>query len=268
MASEISFSEFGYLPDPAKKPGEKPDWSFSMDLAPTLSSNLTGDVDFRDHCTDTNQRSLPSCVGNASADAVEVLSSLQGHPKVELSRLFVWTLARNLMDRDGDKKGDYQKKTGTFIRLAFDVLGHFGICLEKDWPYDQSKWDRLPSLKAMRKATGRKIKGYYRITETDSDRPEAILKALRAQHPVVFGTDIDEAFLEREGGSIVDIPSGKIVGGHAMLCVGFDSQKGFIVKNSWGPDWRDEGYAYFTPEYMGWVKTWDLWVPTIGRDFK
>jgi len=263
----MDLDEFGYLPDPEKKLGEKPDWSFQSDMVPKLQNVLSGDVDFRGHCTDTHQRSIPACVGNASADAVEVLSSLQGYPKVELSRMFVWTLARNYMDRDRDNRGDYDKKTGTYLRLAFDVLSHFGICLEEHWPYDVSKWNRLPSLSAMRKATRRKVKEYYRITETGSDRPDAVLTALRAEHPVTFGTDIDEAFMTYDGRGSVGIPTGKIVGGHAMLCVGYDSQRGFIVKNSWGSSWGDGGYAYFTPEYMGWKKTWDLWVPTLGKNF-
>jgi hypothetical protein len=172
-----------------------------------------------------------------------------------------------MMDTDKDGKGDYDKKTGTYIRLAFDVLHHFGICLEKYWPYDQSKWDQLPSLIAMRKATSRKIKAYYRITETGKDRSPALLKALQANHPIVFGTIIDQAFMGYKGKGAIGIPTGKTIGGHAMLCVGYDSQRGFIVKNSWGSSWGDGGFAYFSPEYMDWNKTWDIWVPTLGKDF-
>ena len=257
---------FGYLRDPDKKPDEKPDWSFTLDLAPKFKALATGDVDFREHCTTTHQKSLPACVGNSTADAVEVLSSLQGFPKVELSRLFVWTLARNLMDVDHDGKGDIDKKTGTYIRLAFEVISHFGICLEEYWPYDLTKWNVPPSILAMRKATGRKIKGYYRITETGKDRPDAILKALQAQHPVVFGTQIDQAFMDYKKGTL-GVPTGPSLGGHAMVVVGFDSARGFIVKNSWGEDWGEDGFGYFAPEYLSWGKTWDIWVPTMGHNF-
>lgn len=267
MALSAPKEGFGYTPDPPKKPGEPPDLEFSSSLAPMISAFRKGDVDFREHCTDTNQRSLPSCVGNATADSVEVLSSLQGFPKVELSRQFVWTLARNMVDQDKDGKGDYDKLTGTWIRLAFEVLHRHGICLEEYWPYDENRWDRLPSLKAMRKATGRKIKGYYRITETGRDRPDAILKALQGEHPVVFGTLIEESFMKYNGKGAVGTPKGKTLGGHAMLVVGYDSKYGFIVKNSWGPNWGDGGYAYFTPEYMGWRNTSDIWVPTMGHNF-
>ena len=37
--------------------------------------------------------------------------------------------------------------------------------------------------------------------------------------------------------------SGKYLGGHAVLLVGYnDDEEYFMVKNSWGPDWGEDGY--------------------------
>ena len=37
--------------------------------------------------------------------------------------------------------------------------------------------------------------------------------------------------------------SGKLVGGHAVLIVGWDdAEECFIVKNSWGENWGENGY--------------------------
>lgn len=255
-----------YTPEPEKGPAQKPDWAFP-DLAATLTPKSTGDVDFRPYCTDTHQKDLPSCAGNATADSIEILSALQGHPKVELSRLFVWSLARSQSDRDGDGRGDINLKTGIYIRQAFDVTKTFGICLEEHWPYDVSKWDVLPSLKAMREAARRKIKAYYRIRAQGHERVEQILQALRSGHPVVFGTPVTEAFQTFQGVETWTVPKGPTIGGHAMVVVGWDASKGFIVKNSWGRNWGEGGYAYFAPEYLAWERTHDIWVPTIGRNF-
>ncbi len=260
--------EYGYVPDPGKKRGESPDLKFATELLPLLQEAQTGDVDLRPHCTNTSQGGLPSCVGNATADSVEIISSIQGHPKVQLSRMFVWTLARNLMDLNGDGKSDVKVKSGTHIRLAFQVINKFGICLEEYWPYDPSKWDVLPSLKAMLKATSRKIKGYYRIDGVGEHRIDQILKALWGQHPVVFGTQIDKAFGSHKGTSTLRAPKAPYVGGHAMVVVGYDRQKGFIIKNSWGTKWGDGGYAYVGEDFLRTSKTKDLWVPTMGHNFK
>jgi len=43
----------------------------------------------------------------------------------------------------------------------------------------------------------------------------------------------------------------KAIGGHAVLLVGFkDSTKKFIVRNSWGPDWGDNGYFTLPYKYV------------------
>jgi C1A family cysteine protease len=84
---------------------------------------------------------------------------------------------------------------------------------------------------------------------------------------VTFGTLLGDEWSGYEGETLT-IPKNPD-GGHAMVVVGWDSQRSaFIVKNSWGKYWGDGGYCYMSPEYMGWRNTWDLWVPTMGHNFK
>lgn len=266
----------GYRRDPEKKPGEKPDYSFSEKLRPKLTAVWPGDVDMSEHTTETNQYWAGSCVGNSTADAVELLNSVEGLPKVQLSRLFLYTLCRNMMDTDNDGRGDIDKDEGTYIRLAFDILSRFGICREDipvskgGWPYDLQKLHTLPSLKAMRAATGHRIHSYYRIDETGQDRVEAILAALRAQHPVVFGTLVTKGFTQRRDAGPIGPPKDgeAIAGGHAMMLCGYDRTKGFLMHNSWGKAWGEDGFAYLTEDYLAWGKTWDIWVPTKGMAFR
>lgn len=264
----------GYKRDPEKKPGDKPDFVFTDTLKPVLQLATEGDVDLREHTTPTHQYNAGSCVGNATADSVEVLNSVAGMPQVQLSRLFLYALCRNMMDADRDGRGDIDKDEGTYIRLAFDVLSRFGICREDlpvdkgGWPYDLKKLHVLPSLKAMRSATGHRIHSYYRITETGDDRLDAILTALRGNHPVVFGTLVDGDFMAMRDEGPVGPPTGDTKGGHAMMVCGYVSGKGFIIKNSWGAGWGDDGFCIMKPEYLSWSKTWDLWVPTKGTMFR
>lgn len=261
---QIEPGKFGYSQDP---PSEA-DFDFKSSLAPRLAQATSGDPDLRSFCTETDQLSAGACVGNASADSVEVLDAVEGRPRIQLSRLFVYTLARNMMDIDRDGRGDIDRDDGTYIRLAFEVLNRFGICTEAKWPYDLSKLHVLPSLKAMREATGHRIHSYYRIHETGDARCDAVLQALRSNHPVVFGTKIDSYFLQLTNDTPVGIPQGDIRGGHAMLIVGYLTGLGFLVKNSWGNKWGDLGFWFMKPEYLSWEHTKDLWVPTSGTTFR
>jgi C1A family cysteine protease len=261
---------FGYRPDPRHdKDGNDLvardfDVKSLLTKVPQLSS---GDVDLRPYCTSTSQKSLSACAGNATADAIEIQTTIAEYiraaaegraPKTtpELARLFVYALARTL-------HGELAKDDGTYIRSCFEVLSRFGICTEADWPYNESKVFVSPSMLAQRKATGRKIHGYYRIKSTGSDRLTEIISALRSHHPVVFGTLVDAAFKAENGPKVVGPPTGATIGGHAMIVVGYIGGL-FLVKNSWGTGWREGGFVFMKPEYLTWDETCDIWVPTTG----
>jgi C1A family cysteine protease len=43
----------------------------------------------------------------------------------------------------------------------------------------------------------------------------------------------------------------KMLGGHAVLAVGYDdTKKVFIVRNSWGSGWGDKGHFYMPYSYI------------------
>lgn len=268
-------TKYGYKADPPKKADQKPDFDFTAGLLPKLPQVSQGDVDLMAFCTESHQYSIGSCTGNASADSVEVLNAIEGKPGVQLSRLFVYTLARNFMDQDGDGKGDIDKDDGAFLRFCFEVLSKFGICREDlpagkgGWPYDVNKVHTLPDLMAMRAATAHRIHSYYRISETGDNRLEKIVAALRANHPVTFGTIVDTSFQQIRDETPWEGPKGQILGGHAMLVVGYLASFGFIVKNSWGKNnFGFNGFCIVKPHVLASKETGDLWVPTKGTAFK
>lgn len=50
------------------------------------------------------------------------------------------------------------------------------------------------------------------------------------------------------GGDLAEYFSETARGGHAVALVGYDSGR-FIVRNSWGTDWGDGGFAYASLAY-------------------
>jgi C1A family cysteine protease len=227
---------------------------------------LTGDVDLRAYCTPSDQLHLGACAGNATADSIEVVTAIaeeaqaaqegrEPRPVPQLSRLFVYGMARTL---DGSLGTD----GGTYLRSCFDAISRFGICEETDWPYDEAQVFVSPSLLAQRKARGRRIHGAYRIDSEGDARLDDIRAALRRKQPVVFGTMLATSFDSYRGGTLPR-PVGPMDGGHAMMIVGCVGDR-FLVKNSWGTSWGERGFAWFSPDYLTWKETWDLWVPPLG----
>ena len=268
--------KYGYQPDPKYGNLLAQDKDFTTQLKPYLVWASGGDIDLSPFSTPTDQGQLSACAGNSTAESVEIVSTIEEIdraakenrapvPVPKLSRLFVYSMARSIMDDDGSGHGQIDKDQGTFIRLCFDTLSRFGICDEVIWPYDPTKVFIPPSVKAMRQAVGHRIHSYYRIKQTGNDRIPEIIAALRGRHPVVFGTQISKTFGDITAPYICGIPK-DTEGGHAQVIVGW-VKGNFKVKNSWGQDWADGGFSYFTPEYIAWDQTQDIWVPTMGTVF-
>jgi C1A family cysteine protease len=74
-------------------------------------------------------------------------------------------------------------------------------------------------------------------------------------YPFVFGFTVYESFegvpIAKTG--ILNLPkkTEKVVGGHAVLAVGYDDTGArFIVRNSWGAHWGQKGYFTIPYSYL------------------
>ncbi len=207
----------------------------------------------------SNQGSLSSCAGNATADATELLLGLQNSKIVQLSRLFIYYNARNI-----DKATN--KDEGTYIKSCFQSIMTLGVCPEDLWVYDAKKVYLKPNLMAYAAGNDNKIQNFYRIASSGYQKADDVELALKANHPVVFGCGISQEFandFNRLGEKVWDMPSTSI-GGHAMIITGVRVNNGkreFQIRNSWGSAWGSKGRTWMTENYLmnGFS---DLWVPT------
>jgi C1A family cysteine protease len=71
--------------------------------------------------------------------------------------------------------------------------------------------------------------------------------------PVIFGFTVYEGFerIGPDGKLNLPGPDESTVGGHAVLCVGYnDKTKRFIIRNSYGPDFGMSGYFTMPYKYL------------------
>ena len=91
----------------------------------------------------------------------------------------------------------------------------------------------------------------YEAIDTLGDLKDAIASNLA----VVFGFTVHQSFESQAvaQSGVMPLPTrgDAVVGGHAVLAVGYSDSKGqIIVRNSWGAWWGDHGYFYMPYQYL------------------
>ncbi len=218
---------------------------------------ISAKVDLRSHMPPVyNQRHLNSCSANAIAAALwfeeRHRHNNPRHPSP--SRLFIYYNERAI-------EGIIAHNDPVSLRDGYKTVARQGVCVEHMWPYDVRRFRRRPLNQCYRTAVEHKAIRYARVEQT--------LKSLRAcladGQPIAAGFEVHSTFkseLTKRTG-VVPLPGGreKTLGGHAMLLVGYmDDSRHFVVRNSWGLNWGDQGYCYVPYDYiLNSELAWDFW---------
>jgi len=192
-----------------------------------------------------SQNELGSCTANAIAAAIEYDQKKNNLPSVYVpSRLFIYYQERTI-------EGTVNSDSGAMIRDGVKACNTIGACPEDLWPYDTAKFTENPSQICYDNAGTHKIISYESV---DQDL-NSLKTVLASGFPIVFGFSVYSSF-ESPGvaqSGIVPMPtqSDSMLGGHAVLISGFDNQKqSFLVRNSWGSGWGQQGYFWLPYDYV------------------
>lgn len=268
-------TKYNFVPKRNRKYGWVPDRPDPRDRIYSAPPKvlLPESVSLRHLCSAVeDQGSLSSCVGNACAGLLEVLENKSGTTFtkkltswekflcsagikkegcngtytlgfMDVSRLFIYYNARA---RDGMERTD----GGCSIRSALKELNAKGYCWEKDWPYDWGKVNVRPSSICFVQAKEHAIVD-YRCMLTNTE----MMTCLAEGYPFVIGLSIFESFESKKSRltGVIEMPTPKESsrGGHAVLCVGYEKKtERYLMKNSWGEGWGDDGYFTIPFEYV------------------
>jgi C1A family cysteine protease len=110
-----------------------------------------------------------------------------------------------------------------------------------------SKYRQKPPKKCYDEARKHKITAYHRLKTLTEMRI-----CLAQGYPILCGISLYESFISKRVArtGILELPrkDEAVIGGHAVLLIGYeDARKRFIIRNSWGTKWGQEGY--FTAPY-------------------
>jgi C1A family cysteine protease len=194
-----------------------------------------GDVDWRAKGAVTpikNQGQCGSCWSFSTTGSVEGNLAIQTGNLTSLSE-------EDLVQCDQVDQGCQ----GGLMDNAFQYIEKNGIAAESAYPYTSGTGIRGMCNSAPAKVVT--ITGYRDVPQGNET---ALLSAV-AQQPVSIAIEADKSAFQMYKSGVLDSPfCGKQLD-HGVLIVGYGTQKGvfgtkdyWIVKNSWGETWGEQGY--------------------------
>ena len=190
------------------------------------------------------QDTINSCTANAIAGAFEFELSKEKLPPLDPSVLFIYYNQRVLQN-------SVNVDSGASIRDGLHTMRHQGVCSDAQWPYIIHEFTKKPFESCYKNALKHKIKNYYHLDQ-DINQMKA---CLADSHPFVFGFSVYESFFDPQVAhtGTVDLPKKgeDRIFGHAVVAVGYDDQQErFILRNSWGNAWGNQGYFTLPYAYL------------------
>jgi C1A family cysteine protease len=242
----------------------------AIGVADPTAVSLPTSVDLRAWCSPVeNQGSLGSCTANAVVGLVEYFERRAAGKYIDASRLFLYKATRDLLHWTGD--------TGAYLRSTIGALALFGVPPEEYWPYQIAAFDKEPTAFCYSFAQNYQAISYYRLDPPETAPADLLarIKAnLAAGLPPVFGFTVYSSIAQAGTTGRIPYPGSgeKVLGGHAMLVIGYDdnltitntntgalTRGALLVRNSWGAGWGNHGYGAMPYDYVTNRLAVDFW---------
>jgi len=198
-----------------------------------------------------DQESTGSCVGWACTDGVAryhmVTAGKIPRPGL-LSSRFTWMAAKET-DEFATRPETFIEEAGTSLKAAMDISRKYGAVPEELLPFHISTTMYAGDENTFyATAATHRIAAYFNL-----GKDLAQWRSWLAAHgPILVGVNVDATWdnATATNGNLDNFQAGTVRGGHAVCIVGYTSDQRFIVRNSWGTAWGDQGFAYASEAYI------------------
>lgn len=200
-----------------------------------------------------NQGNCGSCWAFTTVGLYETFLMVKGKPEYDLSEEFILECT-NVLQVNTTLVSDC---TGGYTDFSLQVVKNYGLPLETAWPYTAGTYGSVagaPSTPGICSTTQPFI--FYdasmgalspmNLTRYDNVTVDQI-ESLLADGPVGALMAVDTAFQSYSSGVHTLCPATFATAyagiNHAVVIVGMDANRNYIIKNSWGSAWGDSGFA-------------------------
>ena len=140
----------------------------------------------------------------------------------------------------GYRPENYYQGMGMYISEALKTIKNIGYVLNQDYDCNvemmEAKWDVDRNLEILTNlAKNKKIKAYAKLFG-ENEIKQALYSS---KTPIILAIGVGNEGLLLNNEYIAQIPE-KPINGHALVCYGWN-EKGFLIQNSWGEEWGDNG---------------------------
>jgi C1A family cysteine protease len=212
------------------------------------------------------QGAINCCTAHTTVALVEFFQRRATGKHIDASTLFLYKVARSLVNKTGD--------VGSQLRTAMEALTLFGAPPERYWPYLPDKFDVEPPPFVYALGQNYKAAKYFRL-DPGAARAEDVLRSVKLLvaygFPSMFGFPVFEEYVSPTIDHNIRLPGPNSIysGGHANVVAGYDDHRridqsvgALLVRNSFGQEWGDGGYAWMPYEYVLLGLTADWWTVT------
>jgi Papain family cysteine protease len=198
-----------------------------------------------------DQEATGSCVGWSSTDGVaryHFVTASRLDKAERLSPRFTW-MASKETDTLVSRPETMIEEAGTTLKAAVEILRKYGAAPETLVPFQigTTLYGGNENTFYATCAT-RRIASYFNLAKNFGQWRSW----LAAHGPILVALNVDQTWDQATAtvGKLDTFKPATIRGGHAVAIVGYRADGRFIIRNSWGTAWGDQGFAYASEGYI------------------
>lgn len=197
-----------------------------------------------------DQKTTGSCVGWATAEGVLRLHFVKAgkiSQNESLSPRFTWMAAKET-DEFNERPSTFIENDGTSLKAALDIARKFGTVKDSTLAFNSGKLFQGEADTFYAIAAQLKISSYFNLFKNLNDWR----LWLATKGPILVALSVDSTWdnAATTQGKLDTFKPNTARGGHAVSVVGYRSDGRFIIRNSWGTGWGDNGFGYATEAYI------------------